>query len=43
MKALQRGIRALQETYKDSREARKATMELYQREKVNPVRAACRC
>jgi YidC/Oxa1 family membrane protein insertase len=41
MKALQPRIRALQETYKDQREQLgKATMELYKREKVNPV-AGC--
>ncbi len=41
MKALQPRIKALQETYKDQREKLgKATMELYQREKVNPV-AGC--
>jgi YidC/Oxa1 family membrane protein insertase len=41
MKALQPRIKALQETYKDQRDKLgKATMELYQREKVNPV-AGC--
>ena len=41
MKALQPRIKALQETYKDQREQLgKATMELYRREKVNPV-AGC--
>jgi YidC/Oxa1 family membrane protein insertase len=41
MKALQPRIKALQEMYKDQREKLgKATMELYQREKVNPV-AGC--
>jgi YidC/Oxa1 family membrane protein insertase len=41
MKALQPRIKALQETYKDQREQLgKATMELYKREKVNPV-AGC--
>jgi YidC/Oxa1 family membrane protein insertase len=41
MKALQPRLKALQETYKDQREKLgKATMELYQREKVNPV-AGC--
>jgi YidC/Oxa1 family membrane protein insertase len=38
MKALAPRIKNLQETYKDDREKLgKATMELYQREKVNPV------
>ena len=41
MKALQPRIKALQEQYKDQRDKLgKATMELYQREKVNPV-AGC--
>ena len=41
MKALQPRIKALQETYKDQRDKLgKAMMELYQREKVNPV-AGC--
>jgi YidC/Oxa1 family membrane protein insertase len=41
MKALQPRLKALQETYKDQRDKLgKATMELYQREKVNPV-AGC--
>ncbi len=41
MKALAPRIKNLQETYKDDREKLgKATMELYQREKVNPV-AGC--
>jgi len=41
MKALQPRIKALQETYKDQRDKLgKATMELYQKEKVNPV-AGC--
>jgi YidC/Oxa1 family membrane protein insertase len=41
MKALQPRIKALQEAYKDQRDKLgKATMELYQREKVNPV-AGC--
>ncbi|MDE2220025.1 MAG: membrane protein insertase YidC [Gammaproteobacteria bacterium] len=41
MKALQPRIKALQEMYKDQRDKLgKATMELYQKEKVNPV-AGC--
>jgi YidC/Oxa1 family membrane protein insertase len=41
MKALQPRIKALQETYKDEREKiSRATMELYQKEKVNPL-AGC--
>ena len=41
MKALQPRIKALQELYKDQRDKLgKATMELYQKEKVNPV-AGC--
>jgi YidC/Oxa1 family membrane protein insertase len=41
MKALQPRIKLLQETYKDQRDKLgKAMMELYQREKVNPV-AGC--
>jgi YidC/Oxa1 family membrane protein insertase len=41
MKALQPRIKALQETYKDERDKLgKAMMELYQKEKVNPV-AGC--
>ena len=41
MKALQPRIKALQETYKDQRDKLgKSMMELYQREKVNPV-AGC--
>jgi YidC/Oxa1 family membrane protein insertase len=41
MKTLQPRIKALQETYKDDREKLgKAMMELYQREKINPV-AGC--
>jgi YidC/Oxa1 family membrane protein insertase len=41
MKALQPRLKQLQETYKDEREKLgRATMELYQREKVNPV-AGC--
>ena len=41
MKALQPRIKALQEQYKDQRDKLgKATMELYQKEKVNPV-AGC--
>jgi YidC/Oxa1 family membrane protein insertase len=41
MKVLQPRLKNLQETYKDDREKlAKATMELYQREKINPV-AGC--
>jgi YidC/Oxa1 family membrane protein insertase len=41
MKALQPRIKALQESYKDEREKlSRATMELYQKEKVNPL-AGC--